>query len=164
MLCDSEIRVNSITVEERVDRPAARDGVQISFRFAVVNGQSVEHGTLMIPLSESISLGGNMMMAGAAQIEELKGKGEVDGPLREAILEVGAFVAGALQSALEALGWTDPGVEFEGCQGVAAAVPPVLEYEEGAPLIVGRAALQLGSSAPAQMVLVLPAAMLRGGV
>jgi hypothetical protein len=163
MLCDREIQVDSVTFEEREDLPASQEGVYISFRFAFDNDGAEEHGTLLIPLAESISLGGNLMMAGAAQIAELQERGEVEGPLREAILEVGAFVAGALQSAVEVLGMIRVRVEFEGCQGVQPNVPPMLKYEEGAPLIVGRAALRMGADAPVQMVLVLPVAAMRAG-
>jgi len=100
------------------------------------------------------------MMAGPQQIEELKAKGEVDGPLRDAILEVGSFVAGALQSALGSPGASPAKVDFEGCQGVQPSVPPRLEYEEGAPLLVSRAAFRLGSSAPVEAVLILPPSVL----
>ena len=99
MLCDREIQVDSVTFEEREDLPASQEGVYISFRFAFDNDGAEEHGTLLIPLAESISLGGNLM----------------------------------------------------------------LKYEEGAPLIVGRAALRMGADAPVQMVLVLPVAAMRAG-
>lgn len=163
MLCDREIEISEITFEERRDRPSSHEGVNISFRFALVMGGGVEHGALMIPLAESISLGGNLMMAGPAQIAELQERGEVDGPLREAILEVGAFVAGAIQSAAEALGLPEARVEFEGCQGVPPAVPPRLDYEEGARLLVGRASLRMGDAAPVQAVLVLPTVAMTAG-
>ena len=160
MLSDSDIDVSGITVEERSDRPAAVGGIHVSFRFGLHSGACIEHGAFMLPLDESICLGGNLMMAGPQQIEELKAKGEVDGPLRDAILEVGSFVAGALQSALGSPGASPAKVDFEGCQGVQPSVPPRLEYEEGAPLLVSRAAFRLGSSAPVEAVLILPPSVL----
>lgn len=156
MLSDSDIEVSGITVEERTDRPAAAGGIHVSFRFGLEAGARVEHGAFMLPLDESICLGGNLMMAGPQQIEDLKAKGEITGPLRDAILEVGSFVAGALQSAMGTQGASAVKVDFEGCQGVQASVPPRLDYEEGAPLLVSRAAFRLGPGAPVEALLVLP--------
>lgn len=156
MLSDSDIEVSGITVEERTDRPAAASGVHVSFRFGLNAGSGVQHGALMLPLGESICLGGNLMMAGPQQIDELQAKGEVAGPLRDAILEVGSFVAGALQSAMGGRGVSSAKVDFEGCQGVQASVPPRLDYEEGSPLVVSRAAFRLGTRAPVEALLILP--------
>lgn len=156
MLSDSDIEVSGITVEERTDRPAAAGSIHVSFRFSLEAGARVEHGAFMLPLEESICLGGNLMMAGPQQIEELKAKGEIAGPIRDAILEVGSFVAGALQSSMSIQGSTGVRVDFEGCQGVQESVPPRFDYEEGAPLVVSRAALQLGSGAPVEALLILP--------
>jgi hypothetical protein len=156
MLSGSDIEVSGITVELRSDRPAAASGVYVSFRFGVDTQAGVVHGSFMLPLNEAISLGGNLMMAGTRQIDELKAKGEVEGPLREAILEVGSFVTGALQSVVERPGNREVRVDFEGCQGVPASVRPRLEYEEGAPLVVGRAAFRLGADAAVEALLILP--------
>ncbi len=156
MLSESNIEVSGITVELRSDRPAVASGVHISFRFGVQGKAGVGHGSFMLPLDESICLGGNLMMAGPRQIEELKAKGEVAGPLRDAILEVGSFVTGALQSELGSPSSRELRVEFEGCQGVPASVPPRLDYEEGAPLVVSRAAFRLGAAAPVEALLILP--------
>lgn len=160
MLSDSTIEVSGVTVEDRTDRPATARGVHISFRFGMVGPGGVEHGALLLPIAESISLGAHLMMAGPAQIEELQREGLVEGPIREAILEVGSFVTGALQAGIPGSGQSGWKFVFEGCQGVPAAVPPRLEYEEGAPLVVSRAALRVGQAEAAEAILILPAGAL----
>ena len=156
MLSDSELEVSGITVEERTDRPAADGDIHISFRFALDDGGVLRHGTLLLPISASISLGAHLMMAAESQVEDLQREQLIDGPLREAILEVGAFVTGALQTAMQSVGSTCRRVVFEGCQGVPAAVPPVLAHDDGDPLVVSRAALRVGRSPAKEAILVLP--------
>ena len=64
---DSELEVSGITVEERTDRPAADGDIHISFRFALDDGGVLRHGTLLLPISASISLGAHLMMAAESQ-------------------------------------------------------------------------------------------------
>lgn len=158
MISGSAVEVSGVTLEERFDRPAGGGGVHVSFRFDVESGGSASQGTLLLPLAEAIALGSKLMMADDAQVAEFQRAARIDGRLREAVLEVGAFVSGALQSALTHCGARAVSVSSGGCQGVPAAVRPKLRYEEGAPLLVSRAAFRVGSAKAVEAILVLPAA------
>ncbi|MEM6572353.1 MAG: hypothetical protein AAF957_28315, partial [Planctomycetota bacterium] len=144
MLSDKTIEVCDIAYEEREDRPVGEGEVHISYRFGVEDVDSqLHHGAMLIPLKPSIALAAYLMMAPDKTVQELVEKGEVDGPVKEAMLEVGTFVAGAGDAALRAVGATCARVVFEGCQGVRADVRPKLDYQEGAPLSVGRASVSV---------------------
>lgn len=157
MLADRDIDVLQIDYEERSDRPAGAGVVHISYRFGImVGGDSIHHGALIVPLAESISLAGYLMMAPDAQVEAMRCSGELDHVMKEAMLEVGNFVAAASDAALRSVGARCDRVIFEGCQGVHANVRPTLEYEEGASLSVGRARISVAGSEPVECVVMLP--------
>lgn len=156
MLSDREIEVGDIAYEERVDRPVGEGCTHVSYRFGIEAGEETHHGAMLIPLDESIALAAYLMMASDDHVTGLKEKGLVEGPVREAMLEVGTFVAGAGDAALRAVGATCSRVIFEGCQGVRADVRLALPYKEGDTLAVGRAQIAVANGEPVEMVLVLP--------
>ncbi|MEM9382402.1 MAG: hypothetical protein AAGB93_20785, partial [Planctomycetota bacterium] len=143
--------------EERQDRPVGEGEVHVSYRFAVESdGGQLHHGAMLVPLGHSIALAAYLMMAPDKTVDDLVRTGAVDGPVKEAMLEVGTFVAGAGDAALRAVGATYARVVFGGCQGVRADVRPKLEYQEGAPLAVGRASVSVAGGEPVEMILMLP--------
>lgn len=157
MLSDRDFEILEVAYEERADRPAGPDQIHISFRFGIVGaGGDVDHGAMILPLPESISLAAYLMMQPDKAVAELRGRTEIDHPIKEAMLEVGNFVAAAGESALRAIGSPAISVIFEGCQGVRADVRPALPYEEGAPLSVGRAQVKIAGAEPAEMVVMVP--------
>jgi len=164
MLADCAVDVGEVRVEDRTDRPAGAGQVHISYRFgAVMKGGNREHGTLLIPLPESIALAASLMMSPPEQVQALRDKGQVDHSIKETMLEIGNFVVGATDAALHDVGVAVDQVLFEGCQGVRADVRPRLDYEEGAPLVIGRTTYAVAGAEPVEVVLVLPAAALTGG-
>ncbi len=157
MLSDRDFEVLGVDYEQRVDRPAGPGIIHVSFRFGIVGaGGAVEHGTMLLPLPESISLAAYLMMQPDSAVSELRQQTEVDHAIKEAMLEVGNFVAAAGEAALRAIGSNAQSVIFEGCQGVRADVRPALEYNEGAPLSVGRAQVKIAGAEPVEMVVIVP--------
>lgn len=157
MLADRDIEVLSVDYEERTDRVAGPGRVHISFRFGVLAGGSeVHHGAMIVPLPEAIALAGYLMMSPDDQVAAMREAGTVDLPVKEALVEVGNFVASASDAALRAIGSRCDRVIFEGCQGVRADVRPRLDYEEGAPLSVGRALISVAGLTPAECVVMIP--------
>lgn len=157
MLADRDIEVHSVEYEERDDRAAGPGVVHISFRFGVhAGGEEVHHGALIIPLPESIALAGYLMMSPDEQVIAMRESGEVDLSIKEALIEVGNFVASAGDAALRSARAKCDRVIFEGCQGVRADVRPMLEYQEGAPLSVARAMVSVAGQPPVECVLMIP--------
>ena len=159
MLADREIEFSEIEFEERVDRPVGEDVVHISYRFGIRTGGVGSHqGTLLVPLPDSIALAAYLMMASDEQVASMREAAEPDHAVKEAILEVGNFVAAASDAAMRSVGVCYDRVSFEGCQGVRAGVRPRLDYEEGDSLAVGRARMSIGGGEPAYVLAVLPQA------
>lgn len=159
MLADRDIEIHSMDYEERDNRPAGEGVVHISFRFGIHTGTGeVHHGAMIVPLGESIALAGYLMMLTDEQVGQMREAGAVDQSTKEALIEVGNFVASASDSSLRALGARCDRVIFEGCQGVHADVRPRLEYEEGAALSVGRARVSIAGMPPVECVTMLPKA------
>lgn len=164
MLADCAVEVGVVACEERSDRPAGADQVHISYRFGVqMKDGGTEHGTLLMPLPESIALAASLMMSPPEQVQALREKGAVDHSIKETMLEVGTFVVGATDAALHDVGVAVERVVFEGCQGVRADVRPRLDYVDGAPLAVGRTTFSVAGAEPVEVILVLPAAVTTTG-
>lgn len=159
MLSDRDFEILGVAHEARSDRPVGQGSIHVAFRFGVVLPSSVvHHGALLLPLPESISLAAYLMMQPDSAVAELRMQTEIDHAIKEAILEVGNFVAAAGESALRSMNSPAISVIFEGCQGVRADVRPRLEYEEGTPLAVGRAQVQIARAEPVEMVVMVPQA------
>jgi hypothetical protein len=82
---------------------------------------------------------------------------ELDGPFKEALLEVGKFLAGACDSVLRRALSEECATRSDGCQGVRADVRPALSYTEGQPLLVARARARVHDFEACELILVLPA-------
>ncbi len=157
MLSDRDFEILSVDYEERTDRPVGAGGIHVSFCFGIVDqAGEVQHGALILPLPESISLAAYLMMQPDTVVADLRTRTEIDSAIREALLEVGSFVAAAGESALRAVGSQAQSVMFEGCQGVQADVRPALQYEEGGPLSVGRAQVKIAGQEAVEMVVMVP--------
>lgn len=159
MLSDRDFQILEVSYEERADRPAGAEVIHVSFRFGIVDTDGeVRHGALLLPLPEAISLAAYLMMQPDSAVAELRANTEIDHSLKEAMLEVGNFVAAAAESALRAMNSRAQSVVFEGCQGVRADVRPALKYQEGTPLAVGRAQAVIAGAGPVELVVMVPSA------
>lgn len=157
MLSDRNFEIREVDYEERTDRPVGSGSIHVSFRFGIVDiTGEVLHCAMLLPLPEAIALAAYLMMQPDAAVAELKQGTEIDHSLKEAMLEVGNFVAAAGEAALRAVGSRAQSVVFEGCQGVRADVRPALQYEEGTPLSVGRAQAVIADAGPVEIIVMVP--------
>jgi len=159
MIADREYRLGPITTGVTETRPVGASKIHVSFRFGVAVDGTRHHGCLLVPLPDAIGLACCLMMVPDDVLVASRGHQKLDDPTKDALLEVGNFVAGAAAGALEALGRTGMQVVFEGCQGVKPDVRPALVYREGDALLFARAQATLGEFEPGEVVLVLPAAL-----
>jgi len=156
MLADREIGVRELTVERHTARPTGTGQIHISFRFGAEEGERLHHGTLLVPLPDAITLAAFLMMLPDAAVRDRRALTSLDDALKDAMLEIGNFVGGAVDAALRAVETPIDRVRFEGCQGVRADVRPALAYVEGEPLIVGRAQVTIGEYEPTEMIVMIP--------
>ena len=156
-ILDHELLFEEVQTERSSSRAAGEGQVHISFKLAVQRGDQWLHGSLLIPLPDAISMACFLMMAPDDVVTDNRSLVAPDEAMKDAMLEVGNFVAGAADSVLRSWFPEDRTVRSEGCQGVRADVRPAFQYEEGDELIVGRASACLHSFPAFEMLLMLPA-------
>jgi len=156
MIADREFTIASIETERMDARPAGANEIHISFKMGFETPDGNLHGCLLIPLRDAICLSCYLMMVADDAVAKKRDETELDGTTKDAMLEVGNFVAGATDSGLRALGVEGVVVGSEGCQGVRPDVRPALVYAEGTPLTIGRAKAKLHDFPEFEMLMILP--------
>lgn len=156
MIVDREFEIEDVRVEKRTQRPAGGPLVHISFKLGIeVEGQS-RQGCLLVPLPEAVALAGFMMMLPDEAVAQERSRIELDGPFKEALLEVGKFLAGACDSVLRQALPVPSATRSDGCQGVRANVRPALAYVEGEELLIARARARVHDFEPFELILMVP--------
>lgn len=156
MILDRELEVANVRVERLNQRPVGEGGVHISFKFAFERGGQSSEGCVLMPLPDALALAGYLMMMPEEAVTRERARTELDGPFKEALLEVGKFLAGACEAVLRQAFSQGIAARSRGCQGVRAGVRPALVYREGDPLTVARARARVHAFEPFELILVLP--------
>ena len=137
-------------------RAAAAENVHISFRVQIQDQGEPAHGCALVPLPDAISLACYLMMTPKEEIAEMRAMDMLDPPLKDALIEVSNFIAGATDAVIRTWYSAEATCRSAGCQGVRAGVRPAFPYEEGAELVVGRAQAKIASFAPFEIITMLP--------
>ena len=156
MIVDRELAFEEPRCERVEARPAGEGSVHISFKQGYRIGAEVLHGCMLVPLRDAIAMACYLMMVPDETVGERREATELDRITKDALLEVGNFVAAAIDGAVRARAGDAVAVRAAGCQGVRADVRPAFPYEEGAPLLACRLAATLQGFDPFEVVLVLP--------
>jgi len=156
MIVDRELAIDDVRVERRTQRAAGEGCVHISFKLGIELAGDVRQGCLLVPLPDALALAGFMMMMTDEEATRARARTELDGPDKEALLEVGKFLAGACDTVLRRSLPVESATRSDGCQGVRAGVRPALDYREGDPLLVAHARAQVHQFEPCDVILVLP--------
>lgn len=156
MITDRELTVNVHRTEHASARPAGKGKIHISFRLGFEQPDGLKHGCLLIPLPDAISLACYLMMVPDDGVKAKRSVKDLDGTLKDAMLEVGNFIGGAADAALRESVGAIAKVRSEGCQGVRPDVRPALLYNEGDTLVVGRAKSKIHEFPEFEMLVMLP--------
>jgi hypothetical protein len=156
MIVDRDIVIEGTRVERRTQRPAGDAQVHISFKLRIEVAGEARQGCLLVPLPDAIALAGFMMMLPDEAVAQERHRTELDGPFKEALLEVGKFLAGACDAVLRQMLPVESMTRSDGCQGVRACVRPALDYREGDALLVARARARVHDFEPFELILTLP--------
>lgn len=156
MIVDREFVVEGTRVERRTQRPAGGALVHISFKLGFEVAGEARQGCLLVPLPDAIALAGFMMMLPDEAVAQERLRNDLDGPFKEALLEVGKFLAGACDSVLRQALPNESSTRSDGCQGVRADVRPALDYREGDTLVVARARARVHDFESCELILALP--------
>jgi hypothetical protein len=161
MILDRELGMEDVRVERERQRAAGADCVHISFKMRVQSGERAFQGCVLVPLPDALALAGYLMMLPDEAVARERGRTELDGAFKEALLELGKFLAGAWDTVLRRSLPVETISRSEGCQGVRAGIRPAFVYREGDELLVARARARVHSFEPFEMILMLPEAVLQ---
>jgi hypothetical protein len=156
MIMDAEVRFAKPEVSREEARVAGLGRVHVSFRFLVHHDGLERHGSVLVPLPDAITLAGHLMMMDSDDLQQARQLTELDRPMKEAMLEVGNFIAGAVDAVIRT--WYPNGATCRsvGCQGVRADVRPAFPYREGDELAVGRTQAEVAGNPPYTLIVQLP--------
>ncbi|TDJ66564.1 MAG: hypothetical protein E2O39_16315 [Planctomycetota bacterium] len=160
MITDRAITTTAIEARRRHQRPAGAGVIHISFKLAVGTTTRSAQGCLLVPLPEAIAIASYLMMVPEELVAAKRAEVTLDSSMKDALQEVGTFIATAANTAVQALGLEQVSIRSEGCQGVRPDVRPALEYVEGDELLVGEATAELDTYPAFKMLLILPAGIL----
>ena len=155
-ILDRPITFDDLRFERVRERVAGRGEIHISFKLGVDMPGGRQYGSVLVPLSEAITMACLLMMLPDQVVEENRDLERPDEAMKEAMLELGNFVAGAVDVALREWMPENTQVVSVGCQGVRADVRPAFPYEEGDELIAGWSAARIDSYPEFEMILMLP--------
>lgn len=155
LILDRELELDGFVLEHVRARPAGKGQVHISFKLGIDAGEEEEQGCLLVPLPEAIALAGYLMMKEDDEVARERTRQDLDGPYKEAMLELAKVLASCCQAVLDRA-LPDRAVRSAGCQGVRANVRPALAYREGDRLLVARVRARLAAFEPREWILVLP--------
>ena len=156
MITDRDFSIGEVRTERANARAKGTGGIHISFKLGFQVASSTRHGCLLVPLADAVAIAGYLMMASDEGVKAKRASTSLDGVTKDALLEVGNFVAGAADAALRSLGRGDTKVVPEGCQGVKPDVRPAFLYHEGDFLLHGRARARLHDYPDFELIVSLP--------
>jgi len=154
LVLDRELELADFTLESVTQRPAGKEQVHISFKLSIEGGAGGEQGCLLVPLPEAVALAGYLMMKEDHEVRDERAREDLDGPYKEALLELAKVLASACHAVLGRV--LPASTRSGGCQGVRADVRPALDYVEGDRLLVARVRARVAEFEPFELILVLP--------
>jgi len=156
MIINRTVDVAECRAERLRYRAADEGSIHISFRLGVRIDGVNQQGCFLLPLAEAVSVAGYLMMMSDEEVVEYRSRVTLDTAMKEALLEVGNFIAGACDAVLRPSLPEGASIRSEGCQGVRAGVRPALEYEEGEDLIIGHATGRIDEFPEFPLIVMLP--------
>lgn len=163
MVTDHKVQVQSIDIVHAKRRPAGAGTVHVSFKIALASQERIEHGCMLVPYADAVSLASYLLMLGDEVVATRRSDPTIDLATKDALMEVSNFVAGAVESALRGIGIEHVKARSEGCQGVRANVRPAFDCRDGTDLLVGLGRVQIHTWPACTMILMFPPAQIAAG-
>jgi hypothetical protein len=156
LILERDFRLEDVCAERRSQRAVGAGAVHVSFKLGIeLSGEALQ-GCLLVPLPDAVALAGYVMMMSDESVAEERPRTELDGPFKEALLEVAKFLASACDAVLRPMLAARCTARSGGCQGVRADVRPALSYREGDELVVVTARARVHEFEPFELILMLP--------
>ncbi|TAJ02397.1 MAG: hypothetical protein EPO68_18200 [Planctomycetota bacterium] len=160
VVIDRPFAIHSVEVARRREKPVRADGIHLSFRVCVQRNGRAHHGCVLVPLADAVALAAYLLMAPDDVVKTRRLEQQLDRATKDALLEVGNFIAGSAETALRAVLSPDCKASAEGCQGVAAGAKPAFVYADGVELLVATARAQIHTWPAFELCFALPSAAL----
>jgi chemotaxis protein CheY-P-specific phosphatase CheC len=156
MITDRAFDVQSFEVARIEERERGLDEVHISFKLMVSQQGGRQFGCFLMPLPEAISLACYLMIVPDDSVVEQRLRRDLDASLKDALLEIGNFIASSVDEALRE--HCDGAVEVRSasCQGVRPGIRPAFPYEDGEALLLAKAQVSIHEFEPFELLLMLP--------
>ncbi len=151
-----ELSIAEVRTERCTARVAGRDRIHVSFRVAFQVGDEVLHGCVLLPLPEALTIASYLLMLSSEEVAAIRELSAPDGTMKEALLEIGNFVAGSIDAVVRKWFPKRHAANAEGCQGVRPNVRPAFPFREGSELVVGRARACLEPFGEFELIVMLP--------
>lgn len=155
-IVDRTLALSNVTVEKIDTRVAGKGVVHIAFKLRFDRAVDALYGALLVPLPDALALAGCLTMMPDDQVAAQRSATEPDAGMKDAIVELGNFVAGAVDAVVRESRANISRARSAGCQGVRADVRPAFPYTEGQELILVRATARLHEFEPFELLLMLP--------
>jgi hypothetical protein len=156
LVVDRHIDLDAHETRVMQERPAGQGQVHLSFRLSVDIEGVVQQGSLLMPLEHANGLAASLMMMAEPQVDEVRSSETPDRATKDAMVELGCFVAGAITDQLTETLTQPVLVVPAGCQGVRPGVRPALKYTDGNDLWVAQANCSIGTWEEGPWILMLP--------
>lgn len=156
MITDRAFDVQSFEVSRIDQRERGLEQVHISFKLAVSQQGVCKYGCLLVPLPEAIALSCYLMMVPDEAVAEQRLRMDLDASLKDAILEIGNFIASSVDGALREHYEGAVEVRPASCQGVRPGIRPAFPYEDGETLLLAKAQVSIHEYEPFELLLMLP--------
>lgn len=143
MIMDRRLELSEFTFEQSDHPVAGKAGVHIAFHLEFNLPGENRAGCFLVPLAEAVSMAGYLMMVPDDTVEQNRELTQLDRATKDAILEIGNFMAGAADSALRNLIPEGVAVRSRGCQGVRDGMAPKVEVDSERPCSVVRTQARL---------------------
>jgi hypothetical protein len=155
-IVDRTLALSNVTVEKIDARVAGKGVVHIAFKLRFERAVDALYGALLVPLPDALALAGCLTMMPDDQVALQRKATELDAGMKDAIVELGNFVAGAVDAVMRESRANIARARSAGCQGVRADVRPAFPYTEGQELVLVRATARLHEFEPFELLLMLP--------
>ncbi|MBM3976447.1 MAG: hypothetical protein FJ299_05590 [Planctomycetes bacterium] len=161
LVIDRRFEIDGVRVERRSSKPTTEQGVHISFRYGVRNGDAEAHGCLLVPLPEAISMASYLLLSSEDVVSSKREQTQLERATKDALLEIGNFVSASIEAALRELLSKKLESKSEGCQGVALGAKPAFIYVQGEELLVATARARVHTFPEFELRLVFPIARVK---
>lgn len=156
LFSDGALALEKVEAEMVEALPAVRGGIHLAFKFGIEHGDRIQHGGLLVPLADAITLACLSIMLPREDVAEQRQRSDLDEPVRDALIEVSTWIARSLGASLRTPEGLALRIESESCQGVREGARPAIAHEPDECWVELRARVRLAEWPAFEATLLVP--------